>query len=176
MSLRSSERGLKFSSFLNIGCLWLSLRSSERGLKLSWCPLHSDILCRSVRRSVDWNCINPEAAHKRINVAPFVGAWIEIFQVVLSDNSSSSLRSSERGLKFLHLIYLILVKSRSVRRSVDWNTSTMVCLYGQRMSLRSSERGLKYRWLVGGRYGSFVAPFVGAWIEIRNWNSLGVTM
>ena len=52
-------------------------------------------------------------------VAPFVGAWIEISDVRYIVNTPTSLRSSERGLKFLHLIYLILVKSRSVRRSVD---------------------------------------------------------
>ena len=33
-------------------------------------------------------------------VAPFVGAWIEIFAFDLFDLSEESLRSSERGLKY----------------------------------------------------------------------------
>ena len=34
-----------------------------------------------------------------LSVAPFVGAWIEIGTGVDDENSKSSLRSSERGLK-----------------------------------------------------------------------------
>ena len=55
-----------------------------------------------------------------------------------------SLRSSERGLKY---VKLFLVST-------------------EQMSLRSSERGLKYRDYIMARCCINVAPFVGAWIEI----------
>ena len=56
----------------------MSLRSSERGLKFHLVGV----------------MINP------LDVAPFVGAWIEI-RGELGDNSGKmSLRSSERGLKY----------------------------------------------------------------------------
>ena len=55
------------------------------------------------------------------HVAPFVGAWIEICPRVAWLILAPSLRSSERGLKFLSIL-----------------TVLYFCL-----SLRSSERGLK---------------------------------
>ena len=33
-------------------------------------------------------------------VAPFVGAWIEMFDIMIDNVHKMSLRSSERGLKF----------------------------------------------------------------------------
>ena len=53
VSLRSSERGLKFATGIGNKRLFLSLRSSERGLK---CQITGSLYCvnsRSVRRSVD---------------------------------------------------------------------------------------------------------------------------
>ena len=59
-SLRSSERGLKFTCATKAHEEWKSLRSSERGLKFV-----QHYLC---------NVHTP--------VAPFVGAWIEIHRQV----------------------------------------------------------------------------------------------
>ena len=75
-SLRSSERGLKWLRGASVAVIRQSLRSSERGLKS---PLND----------YGWGTTV---------VAPFVGAWIEIYQIT---------RMSLDKL------------SRSVRRSVD---------------------------------------------------------
>ena len=53
MSLRSSERGLKYMKLFKLDLQLLSLRSSERGLKCVSCWQHRSMLGRSVRRSVD---------------------------------------------------------------------------------------------------------------------------
>ena len=76
------------------------------------------------------------------NVAPFVGAWIEIAVTTAVTNAGTvslrsserglkldhvehspdcvpSLRSSERGLKFVMIIVVLVSLGRSVRRSVD---------------------------------------------------------
>ena len=53
LSLRSSERGLKYCISETASVSYLSLRSSERGLKLQVRKNKIGILCRSVRRSVD---------------------------------------------------------------------------------------------------------------------------
>ena len=56
----------------------------------------------------------------QILVAPFVGAWIEIVVADFGRCLNTSLRSSERGLKsYIILIEDIWGASRSVRRSVD---------------------------------------------------------
>ena len=57
-----------------------------------------------------------------LTVAPFVGAWIEIDICGRKVENTLSLRSSERGLKF-----------------VNYGQSLLA-----RQSLRSSERGLKF--------------------------------
>ena len=76
-SLRSSERGLKLLSHFAQDTEQLSLRSSERGLKY-------------LRH---WQSIRLK------EVAPFVGAWIEIISPRQASVFLMSLRSSERGLK-----------------------------------------------------------------------------
>ena len=58
-------------------CCPSSLRSSERGLKFQELIDRLDLA----------------------DVAPFVGAWIEIQNLTGSTQTSTSLRSSERGLK-----------------------------------------------------------------------------
>ena len=77
MSLRSSERGLKYYVKYLTPVVEKSLRSSERGLK---CTIFGSNFGK---------CI----------VAPFVGAWIEISRVIDPQSTVVSLRSSERGLK-----------------------------------------------------------------------------
>ena len=81
---------------------------------------------------------------KTLNVAPFVGAWIEMLLISYTSGISSSLRSSERGLKLPPL-------------DVRWHEIP---------SLRSSERGLKSGYQQENSGQDSVAPFVGAWIEM----------
>ena len=52
-------------------------------------------------------------------VAPFVGAWIEMQFFLRFRLRSRSLRSSERGLKYVKLFKGVEKNGRSVRRSVD---------------------------------------------------------
>ena len=52
-------------------------------------------------------------------VAPFVGAWIEMTLFLVIAVDTASLRSSERGLKYVSFALLTLRNGRSVRRSVD---------------------------------------------------------
>ena len=85
---------------MNFWSKLLSLPSWERGLKYNLC--HND--------------------HKQVYVAPFVGAWIEIFCNLYIEPVSMSLPSWERGLK------LLSAKITS----------------GLFLSLPSWERGLKY--------------------------------
>ena len=121
-SLPSRERGLKFCTVSKHQRQQRSLPSRERGLK-----------SRSAFHRSD-----------RSLVAPFAGAWIEIF----SDHRLSflplSLPSRERGLKFCTV-------SKHQR---------------QQRSLPSRERGLKSRSAFHRSDRSLVAPFAGAWIEI----------
>ena len=54
------------------------------------------------------------------NVAPFVGAWIEIIITITRVIRNTSLRSSERGLKLKMVVDALRPNCRrSVRRSVD---------------------------------------------------------
>ena len=52
-------------------------------------------------------------------VAPFAGAWIEISANASTDEKLKSLRSSERGLKYYCGAAKECGTGRSVRRSVD---------------------------------------------------------
>ena len=77
-SLPSRERGLKFAPFGNTTSMNESLPSRERGLK--------SLLIKT--------------AHGRKEVAPFAGAWIEIYLMGWDENNGlTSLPSRERGLK-----------------------------------------------------------------------------
>ena len=87
-------------------------------------------------------CIFPAFRSFR-NVAPLVGAWIEIWTCSECWKYEMSLLSWERGLKFLSACFLAL----------------------SRTSLLSWERGLKSQNVVP-HYERDVAPLVGAWIEI----------
>ena len=77
-SLLSWERGLKFALHLWLLRRLLSLLSWERGLKLRM----------------------DEFRHTTEEVAPLVGAWIEIVKYMLKAVVKESLLSWERGLKF----------------------------------------------------------------------------
>ena len=96
LSLLSWERGLKFIFLMNLLIRGMSLLSWERGLKCSFPS--SFISCE---------------------VAPLVGAWIEIWQVCRKALCIWSLLSWERGLKFLKIRVNIHLIRRSSRGSVD---------------------------------------------------------
>ena len=123
MSLLSWERGLKlFSGVPPSKSIPLSLLSWERGLK-------------SGRKA---------PGGKEHNVAPLVGAWIEIGVLYKLYALISSLLSWERGLK-----------SRSFCLTASLS-----------LSLLSWERGLKSLSPHMEASRHLVAPLVGAWIEI----------
>ena len=80
-----------------------------------------------------------------LTVAPFTGAWVEISSSWVSFHSvTASHPSRVRGLKC----------SRRVLRTPP------------RMSHPSRVRGLKWTGGGFGNFGSAVAPFTGAWVEI----------
>ena len=122
MSLRSSERGLKYKRNPLKHPRITSLRSSERGLKFK--TMNTVNTKFTVAPFVGaWIEINVDRLHlAKLCVAPFVGAWIEIEQLGQLEKMLASLRSSERGLK--SLVY-------EFKHPGSW-------------SLRSSERGLKF--------------------------------
>ena len=137
---------------------------------MDWNKISTDILrhskLRSLRGSVDWN-FKTYYIGELYGVAPFAGAWIEIFACIITHWNNKSLPSRERGLKYLTKKAVIDYKTslpsrerglklqmsnllpaylrRSLRGSVDWNDWS-----NQRPRL----------WQV--------APFAGAWIEIGN--------
>ena len=77
-----------------------------------------------------------------------------------------SLRSSERGLKYISA----LLRSLTVAVAPFVGAWIEMLLEEHKeyiyKSLRSSERGLKYMKLLQLKRVMLVAPFVGAWIEI----------
>ena len=79
------------------------------------------------------------------NVAPFVGAWIEIMPASAATMHTLSLRSSERGLKYNqpHQQHALKTVAPFVGAWIEILDSAT--LKKRPLSLRSSERGLKYR-------------------------------
>ena len=77
-SLRSSERGLKYTLTCTIISIKPSLRSSERGLKsdISTVVVSTKLSLRSSERGLKF--IFHRGLEWLYAVAPFVGAWIEI--------------------------------------------------------------------------------------------------
>ena len=88
------------------------------------------------------------------SVAPFAGAWIEILSYLLQlVGIVASLPSRERGLKFIKNTFGIKFDR----------------------SLPSRERGLKWFVYAAKITGEVVAPFAGAWIEIKDIQPLTLT-
>ena len=79
-----------------------------------------------------------------VNVAPFVGAWIEIIRRFHGFEDNASLRSSERGLKCLS----------DNAGKIAWLVAPFVGAW------------IEIIYLAFSRLPEQVAPFVGAWIEI----------
>ena len=102
-----------------------------------------------------------------LGVAPFVGAWIEIQEWTCYIIIHTSLRSSERGLKFVSLVLISLMMLPSLRSSERGLKFGKYNSYDDALlSLRSSERGLKSFKDNTKLQNIIVAPFVGAWIEM----------
>ena len=101
-------------------------------------------------------------------VAPFTGAWIEIIiYVTVCVEQHMSLPSRERGLKFYWPINLNPYRTSlpSRERGLKYQAYPLV-LY-QLWSLPSRERGLKFSLPSLLVRSENVAPFTGAWIEIK---------
>ena len=81
---------------------------------------------------------------RRLWVAPFVGAWIEIIRRFHGFEDNASLRSSERGLKCLS----------DNAGKIAWLVAPFVGAW------------IEIIYLAFSRLPEQVAPFVGAWIEI----------
>ena len=143
-----------------------SLPSRERGLKFQ----------------------NDHLFHFRFPVAPFAGAWIEIFRCFSDAPVFLSLPSRERGLKWVDILPVVklLPSLPSRERGLKFDIVKPFLMF--HVSLPSRERGLK-SWLTihesydaeslpsrerGLKLGDYnndmniidVAPFAGAWIEI----------
>ena len=99
---------------------------------------------RSPRGSVDWN--TPEKKNVKL-VRPSLPSW-------------------ERGLKSHDLVEIIEEGRRSPRGSVDWNIFVHIFnLFQRRRSPRGSVDWNYFAHVYIYKY--FVAPLVGAWIEIQ---------
>ena len=102
----------------------------------------------------------------RSDVAPFMGAWIEMQHRRGLTKKCLSLPSWERGLKSP----IINHHCFDMRSLPSWvrglKSSVPVLLCVGSGSLPSWERGLKFSYLIGCILIAGVAPFMGAWIEI----------
>ena len=123
-------------------CIAVSLPSRERGLKYVKHGNYPQAQGRSLRGSVDWNMFVIESINGCM-VAPFAGAWIEIYASEKYGITYWSLPSRERGLKLWWMMQKTNRLCRSLRGSVDWNLCMLILYYGFPMSLPSRERGLK---------------------------------
>ena len=120
MSLLSWERGLKLCQMVSTAHLCGSLLSWERGLKLHY-PFVQPLFHLSL---LSWERgLKYFKRVKKVNgmdVAPLVGAWIEIFAArEKSKWHGLSLLSWERGLKYKTESMIRTGKGRSSRGSVD---------------------------------------------------------
>ena len=100
VSLRSSERGLKFnaSSKVNIRLnvapfvgAWIEIEVEKKAIEFC-------LVAPFVGAWIEILCQVFNTCHRK--VAPFVGAWIEMEMPSPISHIRMSLRSSERGLKF----------------------------------------------------------------------------
>ena len=143
-----------------------SLPSRERGLKSRWKE------CLFVRRGVApftgaWIEIfrYPESPVQS-PVAPFTGAWIEIARNQERGWLYVSLPSRERGLKSVPETRPFPRRLSLPSRERGLKSHPRHYFVIAPASLPSRERGLKCSWTVFPHRNTMVAPFVGAWIEI----------
>ena len=143
---------------------------------------------RSLHGSVDWNpaCRSTDCF---LLVAPFTGAWIEIYCFPHQAGTSFVAPFTGAWIEILQLQYLNIYQNRrslhgsvdwnfsfasfskafscrSLHGSVDWNFNQNAVWYYSVTSLPSRERGLKFFAYHPPSKLKHVAPFTGAWIEI----------
>ena len=169
-SLPSRERGLKSPS---MSCLICSKCRSLRG-SVDWnqIKIRKEFIwrSRSLRGSVDWNSLSPRR-FMASRVAPFAGAWIEIFWGFSAFCSSSVAPFAGAWIEIgTFLLMSTYILRRSLRGSVDWNYDLE---WKEQRQLGRSLRG-SVDWnssisLISAIY--CVAPFAGAWIEIYPCNA-----
>ena len=127
-------------------------------------------------------------------VAPFTGAWIEITRLgknpvpeacrtlhgCVDWNNLRSLLSRWLARRTLHgcvdwnfrnLTAIYIAVCRTLHGCVDWNIKISLHKIVDRPSHPSRVRGLKSEYEVTHGWFTTVAPFTGAWIEIRLSNT-----
>ena len=131
---------------------------------------------RTLRGCVDWNRTLHSLLCYNVAVAPFAGAWIEMLVAIYIKR---------------------ITRCRTLRGCVDWNNSTMIHkirgvlshpsrVRGLKLlntfwklvivkSHPSRVRGLKYKKYEKNLFKYKVAPFAGAWIEIKSVFTFDVT-
>ena len=156
MSLPSRGRGLK-SMHPNCRCsaYGQSLPSRGRGLKL-----HRDY-----------------SREKLYTVAPFTGAWIEIcqafevaFGIFVAPFTGAWIEINRQSRKRREYVSSLPSRGRGLK------CNDIQLTYGKNLSLPSRGRGLKCsvgaQMIAQGR----VAPFTGAWIEIKSALGFGTAV
>ena len=143
---RSSRGSVDWNSADKIQTSFLYRRSSRgsvdwNSLRLQKRQRHKS---RSSRGSVDWN-IEIITLMPNPKVAPLVGAWIEIWQV---GGKVVCVWVAPLVGAWIEIMSVLntkpLIRRRSSRGSVDWNTISHI-FTEQHTSLLSWERGLKCR-------------------------------
>ena len=100
-----------------------------------------------------------------MNVTPYAGVWIEIFEKVFAPDMVWSLPTRECGLKSEESIISLVVTCHSLRGSVDWNPCTLLKLLLMKVTpyagvwIEMLYWHFKLHW-------STVTPYAGVWIEI----------
>ena len=147
LSLPTRERGLKSPASRNTVPEYLSLPTRERGLKY----------------------ITLQLLFTMCSVAPYAGAWIEIKRAHSGNQGPfGSLPTRERGLKLTENYgHSQALNRRSLRGSVGLKSGRAGATSPAIKSLPTRERGLKSNHRICAANRCVVAPYAGAWIEIR---------
>ena len=165
-SLPSRGRGLKSKCLRLCISNHKSLPSRGRGLKLLLEDGTKVTIGRSLHGGVDWNTDTVKLRTSEPPVAPFTGAWIEIGN---GEGAAGPTPVAPFTGAWIEMTAKQAVSSnhcRSLHGGVDWNTSTRwQTLKRKRRSLHG---GVDWNQLLPWpRTYQPVAPFTGAWIEIK---------
>ena len=145
-SLPTRERGLKYGLIRHVQRGSWSLPTRERGLKSGDRRLQPMLHLVAPYTGAWIEIVSVKQANEIAKVAPYTGAWIEIIKVgLVMEDATESLPTRERGLK------------STCRKSIK----------PIRKSLPTRERGLKLLYRMQGVSLNRVAPYTGAWIEIK---------
>ena len=106
---------------------------------------------------------------KKHQVAPFAGAWIEIFYQSDKPFKITSHPSRVRGLKFDYEDNASGDVKSHPSRVRGLKLLSPLLFQVKKVSHPSRVRGLKYHFTIKLQLHQYVAPFAGAWIEIHLW-------